>query len=111
MTMSLPIAANRVAITGCVAGQANMTGMDKDILRLSFVSLLPKPAHGPRFGAHRTRFAIARTTAQAARCQRQDLADRDAWRRDDGRVMMAGYHLLMVKPSQENPKSKAFASA
>jgi hypothetical protein len=115
MTVSLPIAvADCVATTGCVAGQAIVTRME-DVLRLSFVSCLPKPAHGPRVGEFPTGLpaiiALARVAAQPSARNRRNLSDRDAWRRADGSAALAGYHTLNVMPNQEILMSKAFASA
>src|SRR5438094_379044 len=118
MAVSTPIAAHRIAITGCVANQATMTGMGNDTLRLSFVSLRPTPGHGLRFGSLATGSArtprILRGTRTAPACasQCQPDSDADAWR-SDGRMLPARYrvHMLNVNPSQETPKSKAFASA
>ncbi len=116
MTISLPIAVvNRIA-TGCVANQGMKADMG-DTLQLSFLSLLPTPAHGSRFGMLQagfigSSFALPgeRLPIAATRSTRQSTWDRDAWRHD-GREMLARYQPMNVMTSQENLKPKSKASA
>ena len=117
MAVSLPIAVNRIATFGSVADQAIVTGMGNDTLRLSFVSSQATPGHGLWSGALSDCARIPHTlrgipTATTALRQRPTDRDADAWR-GDGRMLPARYrvNMLNVMPSQENPKSKAFASA
>jgi hypothetical protein len=91
--------------------------MGNDTLRLSFVSSQATPGHGLWSGALSDCARIPHTlrgipTATTALRQRPTDRDADAWR-GDGRMLPARYrvNMLNVMPSQENPKSKAFASA
>jgi hypothetical protein len=115
MAVSTPIAANRIAILGCVAKQATKAGMGA-ILRLSFESLLPAADRMERLGAPVRAARLPRKlrggSMEPTASERQPDHDGDAWR-GDGRMLMARYpnHMLNVMPSQKTLKSKAFASA
>jgi hypothetical protein len=117
MTAQKPNAVIRCAIRGRVQGTVQ-GNVGQGLLRLSYLSLLPTPATTLRPGtlpraSRLSALTSARPTARG--CER--LAGRDRSWRHDGLTLSARYRTINdvqvndAMPSQESPKSKAFASA
>jgi hypothetical protein len=117
MTARNPNAVIRCAKLGRVQGtdKGNVGG---DLLRLSYLSLLPTPAHALRPRTLSTGLTTLALSAKGGTPATRSAADGrvPSWRHD-GLAMVARYRddidvqVNDAMPSQENPKSKAFASA
>ncbi len=115
MTAQKPNAVIRCAIRGRVQGTVQ-GNVGQDLLRLSYLSLLPTPATlRPR--TLRARLFGASFSARPLAARGVRIAERARSWRHDGLSLSARYrdmHDVQVNdamPSQESPKSKAFASA
>ena len=116
MTAQKPNAVIRCAIRGRVQGTVQ-GNVGQDLLRLSYLSLLPTPATTLRPRTLRARLFGASFGARPLGTRGVRIAERERSWRHDGLMLSARYrdmHDVQVNdamPSQESPKSKAFASA